>query len=110
MNINLQWRDDLRNNANKKDELTYIQIHGNMIQRYVRGEDEELNLMETTATPLGAVTGGHTYWVLFSDPGTPPLFQLSSLNEHPLQHEPKTKFSLTSYKVLFIIEFKYQVL
>lgn len=42
VNINLQWRDDLRNNANKKDELTYIQIHGNMIQRYVRGEDEEL--------------------------------------------------------------------
>lgn len=55
MNINLQWRDDLRNNANKKDELTYIQIHGNMIQRYVRGED--LNLMESTAPPLRALTG-----------------------------------------------------
>lgn len=59
-----------------------------MIQRYVRGEDEELNLMESTAPLLGAVTGSYTYWVLSSDPGTPPLFQLSSLNEHPLRHEP----------------------
>lgn len=85
-----------------------------MIQRYVRGEDEELNLMETTAPPLRALTGegggSYTYWVLSSDPGTPPLFQLSSLNEHPLRHEPTTKFSLTSYKVLDIIEFTYQAL
>lgn len=82
-----------------------------MIQRYVRGEDEELNLMESTAPPLRALTGdSNTYWVLSSDPGTPLLFQLSSLNEHPLQHEPTTKFSMTSYKVLDIIEFTYQVL